>query len=147
MPSRRALLTLISATATAGCMNRAPGVSNDGFRLGPLWVTNGSNNPQELSLVLEREGETIFEDVLELGTESGENIVKLDPTWSIEPAVYSLSYGLSEMERETYELTAEENETTDGGCMFVQIDIHPAGDVPGHFLTPAREHPWNPPCP
>ncbi|WP_224271068.1 hypothetical protein [Haloprofundus salinisoli] len=110
-------------------------------------MTNGSDEPQNLSLKLEREDETLFEDVLILGTEPGENIIKLEPTWSNEPASYTLSYGLSERTQITYELTAEDDETNGEGCMFVRIDIPPTGGVPGFFLTPASEHPWTPPCP
>ena len=147
MPSRRSLLAAVGATATAGCLDQLPGRGTHGFRLGPFWVQNGSGEPRTLAVVLKRNGETVVDDAFDLAAEGGEGRVKLDPTWSVAPASYVLSYGYPDAELATYALTGEDDTTGDEGCMFLQLDIHPAGDIPAHSVAPASEHPWNPPCP
>jgi hypothetical protein len=147
MPSRRSVLATIGVAATAGCLNRLPGIGDRGFRLGEIWVTNGHEEPRKLSLVVERDGETVYDDVLELGTTPGENKVEVEPTWPAEPARYVLTYGRPGRKTTTAELTAEDDESEDGGCMFVHVSFHPAVPTPGYSMAPAGDHPWEPGCP
>ena len=146
MPSRRTVLAAVAATATAGCVDRIPGFGKQGFRLGSFWVTNVTGEPQTIALVIERNGETVLDTVVDLDTDE-KQMRKLDPTWSVEPASYTLSYGTPGSELSTYELTAEDDETDGSGCMFVHMSIRYTVDNPGIFVADADGHPWNPPCP
>lgn len=98
-------------------------------------------------LKIKREKEVILDTVFELGVEPGENKGEVEPTWTADPAVYTLTYGGPDMEKSTVKLTAEDDTSADNDCMFLNISFHPATSVPDHSRTPTSEHPWVDKCP
>lgn len=122
-------------------------MGDQGFSLGQIWITNGHEEDRELLLKIERKEEVLLDEVFELGVEPGANKVEVEPTWTADPAVYTLTYGRPDMEKSTVKLTAEDDTSADNDCMFLNISFHPATRVPGHSMTPTSEHPWVDKCP
>ncbi|WP_255171247.1 hypothetical protein [Natrononativus amylolyticus] len=84
--SRRHLLATLGASSLAGCANQNPLGSETGVRLGTLFVYNRSQETKSVQLQLRRDNAPIYENEIK----AAEGYEVIDPSWSTEPAKYSL---------------------------------------------------------
>ncbi len=127
----------------SGCLSRVPFGGESGFRLGEFWIVNGRDTDQSISIRLKHGSDSSLDRDVEIP--AGKTI-ELDRTWPTAPVEYTLAYEQSGNEEQSLELTADDDESVDEDCMFLQIFISQHVDVPGVSLSPAADHPWDPGC-
>lgn len=115
MPSRRSIIELVGTSITAGGIAVLAPVGESGFRLGAVWITNDTTESLELSFTLMRDGEDVYDEILDIRAKS---LRKLDLMWAAEPATYTLTYGRPDHEPKTIELTGGDDISPSGDCMF-----------------------------
>lgn len=94
--NRRALLSTVPialTSATAGCMASLTDSDPGGIRISTIAISNAFEEPQIVNLRLERDGEIVLWDAVEVGAE-GEEII--DGDWSTEPAKYRFLFSAVE---------------------------------------------------
>lgn len=87
---RRRVIAAVGMCALAGCTESVPFGSDDGTKtavsLGSLFVYNQSDETKSVQLQLRREGDLVYEDTVE----ATQGYERIDPSWSTDPAAYTL---------------------------------------------------------
>ncbi|MFC4436631.1 MULTISPECIES: hypothetical protein [Natrialbaceae] len=88
------MIAILGLSSLAGCLDAVPlrSDSKTGVPLGSLFIHNPSEEPQSVQLRLERADEIVYEG----DVEAAEGYEIIDPSWSTEPAEYTLLYATDE---------------------------------------------------
>ncbi|WP_247730674.1 hypothetical protein [Halovivax limisalsi] len=86
---RRRVLAAVSATTVSGCASRLLADSGTGIRIGNIQIANWEDEFVEFSLRIERSGEQIFSETVEL---PGNEDTILEEGWGTEFGEYVLVY-------------------------------------------------------
>lgn len=88
------MIATLGLSSLAGCADAIPigSDSKTGIPLGSLFVHNPSEKPQSVQLQLKRADEIVYEGTVE----AAEGYEIIDPSWSTEPAEYTLLYATDE---------------------------------------------------
>ncbi|WP_226042794.1 hypothetical protein [Natrinema sp. DC36] len=92
--SRRHMVAALGLSLLAGCTDAVSlkSDSETGIPLGSLFVHNPSEESQSVQLQLKRANEIVYEGTVE----AAEGYEIIDPSWSTEPAEYTLLYATDE---------------------------------------------------
>lgn len=114
--SRRRVLGAVGLSAIAGCTDFE---SESGIRVGSIMISNWEEEPVTITVRLDREGSTVFEDAVELGGDGDELIER---SWDDSPAEYTVLYS-SEGDGRIVDLSLPED-GGDSGDDCIDIHIH-----------------------
>lgn len=130
MPSRRRLLACVgSLAAGAGCTGLNPLAEREPLpRLGPVRLSNTDDVPHELSVRIERDGDRVFADTFELGTDGEEGTFGELATIDCGPGSKRGRYSLS-FETEAGRSTTIAGDRGDGPTLTVLAEIRGDGVV------------------
>lgn len=130
MPSRRTLLAGVGAlTAGSGCTGLNPLAEREPPpRLGPVRLANADDVPHELSVRIERDGDGVFADTFELGTDGEEGtfggLATIECGPGSERDRYTLSFETAAGASTTFEV-----DRGDGPTLSVLAEIGDDGEI------------------
>ena len=95
MRYRRELLSVLGTAAVAGCLESVPRSADrvTEVRLGSLFIEDYSRTETHYRVQLERNGEIVYQGERTVGSE----YEIIHPSWSTEPAAYTLLWATDEM--------------------------------------------------
>ena len=145
--SRRSVLAGISGgcLVTAGCISRLTNISETGFKLGEFWLINLADDERTVAIRLEHEDESYIEDEIIIPSKDTKFLPR---SWPTEAVNYTLSFSLVGYgnDEQVFELTADQDTSSEDDCMFLRIHIDPLHDLAELSMSPASDHPWGPGC-
>ncbi|MFC7216222.1 hypothetical protein ACFQO4_19350 [Saliphagus sp. GCM10025334] len=113
--SRRHIIGTVALSAFAGCTASS---SESGIQIGNIMIGNWRDDPVTITLRLDREGSTVFEEAIEID-DDGENLI--EQSWDADPGEYTIMYS-TEAEGRIYNLSLPEDvESANGDCIDIQI--------------------------
>lgn len=113
--SRRHILGAVALSATAGCSTFG---SESTIQVGNIMIGNWRNEPVTLTVRLDREGSTVFEEAIEIDTD-GEELI--EQSWDTDPVKYNIMYSTA-YEGQIYSLSIPDDAVdANGECMDIQI--------------------------
>jgi hypothetical protein len=118
---RRALLSTCAVLAVGGCLTARPQQS----RLAFIWLVNDRDEPYDVDVVVEDDGETVFSKIYELGTEP-DTANANDETPVAGPGQYVVR---ATMDGETRTVDTTEAVDGDEDCVGVRFSLLDNGSV------------------
>ncbi|WP_126663470.1 hypothetical protein [Haloterrigena salifodinae] len=102
--SRRHLLATLGIAGVAGCAGKLPFNSETGIQVGNIEIKNLQRDPVALTLRLDRDGTTVYQNTIELDgySDDGSNqgaYELIEQSWPSEPAQYTILFTAQGTER------------------------------------------------
>ncbi|UTF52427.1 hypothetical protein [Natronosalvus rutilus] len=113
--SRRQVLGTVALSATAGCTAFG---SKSGIRVGNIIIGNWKNEPVTITVRLDREGSTVFQEALEI---EGDDEALVEQSWDGGLAEYTVMFSTEGEGRITSLSLPDEMRGANGECIDIQI--------------------------
>lgn len=113
--SRRQVLGAVALSATAGCTAFD---SESGIQVGNIIIGNWQEEPVTITVRLDRQESTVFEEALEI---EGDGEELIEQSWDADPAEYTVMYSTEGEGRITSLSLPDETRGADGECIDIQI--------------------------
>ncbi|WP_226023993.1 hypothetical protein [Halomicrobium salinisoli] len=124
MKRRKALLSIYTTVASVGCLGLGSSQSKES-KLAWIWLLNDRDEPYEVDVVVEDNGETVFSESYQLGTEPGTaNIREDNPVGGTGQYVVRAT-----MDGETREVDTIDAVDGDENCIGVRFSLLNNGSI------------------